>query len=108
MQSSKFQQFSSENGVRSQMTDEKIIEPQKPKNQLSKNEQQKIEKRIKEIEKEIPQFEEELKQIGLQLNLPEVVADHVEFQKFTEKYQKTENSIQKFYEEWDQLAESIE
>lgn len=105
VQSSKFQN-QSQNGVKANDS-EKIIEAQKPKNQLSKNEQQKLEKRIKEIEKEIPQAEDDLKKIGLQLNLPEIAADHVNFQKLTEKYQETENSIQKLYEEWDQLAESL-
>jgi ATP-binding cassette subfamily F protein 3 len=105
VQSSKFQ-VQSQNGVKSN-DNEKIIEPQKPKNHLSKNELQKIEKRIKGIEKEIPQTEEQLEKIGVRLNSPEVIADHIEFQKLTEKYQETENLIQKLYEEWENLSQSL-
>lgn len=106
VQSSKFQN-QSQNGVKAN-DNEEIIPPQKSKNQLSKNEQQKIEKRIKEIEKEIPQAEDDLKKIGLQLNLPEIVSNHVEFQKLTEQYQETENSIQKLYEEWESFDRSVD
>ncbi len=105
VQSSKFQ-VQSQNGVKSNDV-EKISEPQKNKNHLSKNELQKTEKHIKEIEKEISQKENELLKIGLELNSPKIIANHVEFQKLTEKYQKTESLIQKLYEEWEDLSESL-
>ncbi|MCW5961664.1 MAG: ABC-F family ATP-binding cassette domain-containing protein [Pyrinomonadaceae bacterium] len=101
VQSSKFQ-VQSQNGVKSNENEE-IIPPQKSKNQLSKSEQQKIEKRIKEIEKEIPIEEENLKKIGIKLNSPEIIADHLEFQNYTEQYQISEAKIQNLYDEWESL-----
>lgn len=84
-----------------------ISEPKQNLNNLSKNEIQKIEKRISEIEEEIAASEEELKKITLQMSEPKIIADQTEFQIINQTYQNTENSIQKLYAEWEDLLEKM-
>jgi ATP-binding cassette, subfamily F, member 3 len=80
----------------------------KPKNDLSKNQIQRIESRIKEIEeKEIPKFEDEMAKLTLQMSLPEISADHGKLQETNEKYQKIEQKVQTLYQEWESLSEEI-
>lgn len=84
--------------------DQKLkAEDQRPKteDQLSKNQRQKIEQRIKELEKEISQYEEVLAQTTIQMNHPAIVADHLEFQNLTEKYQQIEQKVLRLYDEWE-------
>jgi len=73
---------------------------------LSKNQQQKIERRIGEIEKAIPQMEEELAKITWQMSKPEVISNHEQLQKVSRKFEETEKVIQKLYKEWEELSES--
>lgn len=81
---------------------------QSPKTNLSKNQLQKIESRIKEIEEtEIPQFEEALAKLSLAMASPEAAADHAKLQEVNEKYQQTEAKIQNLYEEWESLSEEL-
>ncbi len=83
-------------------------EDQKPKTEvLSKNQRQRIEKRIAEIEKEIPRKEEELANFSFQMSLPEISSSHEKLQEITDKFQKTESRIQALYEEWEGLSEEI-
>jgi len=72
---------------------------------LSKNQQQKIERRIGEIEKAIPQMEEELAKITWQMSKPEVISNHEQLQKVSRKFEETEKVIQKLYKEWEELSE---
>lgn len=83
-----------------------IVKKQKTSN-LSKNEIQKIEKRITKIEEEIAVSEENLKKLTLQMSDPQIIADQKEFQKLTQKYQTTEQSIQNLYSEWEELLEKL-
>lgn len=80
-------------------------EDQKPKTKdhLSKNQQQRIEKRIGEIEKVIPRLEEELASITLQMSQPKVAANHAKLQEVSQKFDETESKIQSLYQEWDDL-----
>ena len=74
-------------------------------NNLSKNEQQKIEERIKEIENQISVKEKDLAKITTKMSLPEIVASHSKLQEVSRMFEQTEKSIQKLYQEWESLSE---
>jgi ATP-binding cassette subfamily F protein 3 len=83
-------------------------EEQKPKiDNLSKNQRQRIENRIKEIEGEIPQREAELSKLSFQMSLPETAANHAKLQEITNRFEKTEKQIHALYEEWEKLSEEL-
>ena len=93
-----------------QTTDnEQIAKPenQSPNIELSKNQKQRIEKRISEIEQELPLLEGKLSQITFEMSLPEVVSSHEKLQETNKKYQKTEQKIHSLYEEWEKLSKEI-
>ncbi len=70
---------------------------------LSKNQQQKIEQRIKQIEKEIPVLEESAAKLTLQMSDPEIAVNHDKLQMLNKDFQKTEKKIQSLYAEWENL-----
>ncbi len=70
---------------------------------LSKNQQQKIEQRIKQIEKEIPVLEESAAKLTLQMSEPEIAASHEKLQTVNKDFQKIEMKIQSLYAEWENL-----
>ena len=72
---------------------------------LSKNQQQKIEKRIGEIEKEIPLLEEKAAKISFQISQPEIAADHAKLLEVSNHLQEIEKQIQNLYQEWEDLLE---
>jgi ATP-binding cassette subfamily F protein 3 len=74
---------------------------------LSKNQRQRLEKRIKEIEEEISRREEESANFSLQMSLPEIASDHGKLQKVTDEFQKIEKRVQALYEEWEKLSEEL-
>ncbi len=86
---------------------ENLSNQEKPEKQtqsnLSKNQQQKIELRIKEIEKLIPALEQTLTKLTVEMNKTEVISDHNKLTKVSTKYKETEQSIQKLYSEWENL-----
>lgn len=77
------------------------------KEPLSKNQQQRIETRIKEIESTIQTLDEELAKLSVKMTVPEVVSDHGKLLEVNNKYQETETKIQKLYEEWDKLSADL-
>ncbi len=83
--------------------EESLINEKEHKSHLSKNQQQKIEQRIKEIEKELPVLEESLSNFTTQMNAPEIIADHKKLNEVSVKYKKTEAKIQNLYAEWEEL-----
>ncbi len=90
-------------------TIEKVSEPASPANNsnLSKNQRQTIEKRIKEIEKEIPQLEEKSAQITARMNQPEIVANRKKSATISAEYQANEQKTQNLYKEWEDLLEQM-
>ncbi len=88
-------------------TKDKFGESQKNnfKDTLSKNQQQKIERRIREIEKEIPLLEDKLAQITLQMSEPNIAASHEKLKEISTQHQKIESNIQNLYQEWEDLLE---
>ncbi|MDQ3801204.1 MAG: ABC-F family ATP-binding cassette domain-containing protein [Acidobacteriota bacterium] len=89
--------------------DQKAGSAAKTKDQLSKNQRQRIESRIKEIEESlIPAAEERLAQLSFQMSQPDVAANHARLQEVTQKFAATEAEIQNLYEEWEHLSEEIQ
>ncbi|MCY7375738.1 MAG: ABC-F family ATP-binding cassette domain-containing protein [Pyrinomonadaceae bacterium] len=91
---------------KSSASDAKIEEP-KPKSEISKNQQQKVERRVKEIEGKIPHLEESLTKLTLEMSLPETISDHAKLQKVSQKYKQTEKQIQDLYGEWERLESTV-
>jgi ATP-binding cassette subfamily F protein 3 len=108
---SEFHEWQSSRASRVENRETEVItktEDQKPKTDvLSKNQRQRIEKRIAEIEEEIPHREEELANLSFRMILPEVASDHEKLQEVTDEFQKIEKQIQALYEEWENLSEEI-
>ncbi|MDQ3043069.1 MAG: ABC-F family ATP-binding cassette domain-containing protein, partial [Acidobacteriota bacterium] len=71
---------------------------------LSKNQRQKIEKRIKEVEKEISQAEGKLASLSTQMSEPENVSSPEKYERLSKLFAETENDIQKLYAEWEKLS----
>lgn len=88
---------------------EKISAAEKPSNPLglSKNQLQRIEKRIAEIEAEIPKNEGKLTKLTEEMALPEVASDHARLAEVSARYSAVETAIQALYEEWDQLSAQL-
>lgn len=80
-----------------------IVETPKPKDHLSKNQRQQIDKRISEIESEIPRLEAELAKLSLAMSSSEIASNHEKLQETNDKYQQTEAKIQALYAEWENL-----
>lgn len=74
---------------------------------LSKNQRQKLERRIKEIEQEIPGLEEKASQLSLQTAKPEIASDFGKLNEVTAQLQKTESHIKKLYAEWGEASEKL-
>jgi ATP-binding cassette subfamily F protein 3 len=74
---------------------------------LSKNQRQTIEKRIKEIENEIPLIETKASELTAKMNKSEIIADRAELDKITAEYQANEQKTQNLYKEWEDLLEQM-
>ena len=75
---------------------------------LSKNQLQKIEQRIKQIEeKELPVLEEKLTQLTAKMSLPEIASNTGKLHEVSQTFEKTQTQIQKLYDEWESLSEEI-
>ena len=80
-------------------------EPEKPK--LSKNQREKIERRIAEIEAEIAAQEAEVARLSAEMASPEVVADYAKLQKVTKKFREKEKHVEKLYAEWEKESAEL-
>ncbi len=74
---------------------------------LSKNQRERLEKRIAEIEEEIPLAEKSLEKLSEQMSLPGLSADFAKLQQVTDDIRRTEERIQKLYQEWETAAEQL-
>ena len=68
---------------------------------LSKNERDRLEKRIQEIESEISRLEDEVTKLSSEMASPGLAADYESFQKLSVKMNEKQERIQSLYEEWD-------
>lgn len=77
------------------------------KDSLSKNQRQKIERRIAEIEATIPTLEAENTEAAILMGEPRIAADHLRLQEVTDKIKNNEQKILKLFSEWEQLDEKL-
>ncbi len=71
---------------------------------LSKNQRNELEKRIKAIESEIPTLEAKATELFAQMALPEVASDFEKLNALAEQHRGTETNIQSLYAEWETAA----
>lgn len=74
---------------------------------LSKNQRERLQKRIAAIEKEIPLAEARLESLTAQMSLPEVSADFETLQTVTAQLKQAESRIQSLYDEWEAASEQL-
>lgn len=74
---------------------------------LSKNQRQIIEKRVKEIESEIPILEAKSVELTAKMNQPETIADRGKLETISAEYQASEQKTQSLYKEWEDLLEQM-
>ncbi len=74
---------------------------------LSKNQRERIEKRIAVIEMEISSFEDEVAKLTVELASPAVTADYTLFREVSTKVTETQNRIQGLYKEWDEKSSEL-
>lgn len=83
------------------------VKPSVASNTLSKNQRDKIEKRIAEIEAEIAKLEGEVAQLSAEMSAPEVVADYTRLEKVSKKFREKEKLVQKRYDEWETASNEL-
>lgn len=79
-------------------------EPPKTVQNLSKNQRNQLEKRIKEIESEIPALEQAVEKFNAELASSNIAADYARLADVTTKLNETETRIKSLYEEWEMSA----
>ncbi len=81
----------------------------KPKtNNLSKNQLNQLEKRIKQIESEIPTLESEAEKLTAQMTDSKIASDYARLAEVTKKVSDTESRIRLLYEEWELAAGQLQ
>ncbi len=68
---------------------------------LSKNQRERIEKRIGAIETEISSLEGDVAKLSSEMGSPDLAADYEKFQKLSARVLEKQTRIQNLYEEWD-------
>lgn len=74
---------------------------------LSKNQRDRIEKRIAEIESEIARLEEVSRSHNARLSDPKIAGDYGRLKHLTDEITETEAKTKSLYEEWDALASDL-
>ena len=75
--------------------------------ELSKNQRNQLEKRVREIEAEIPSLESQASKLTAEIALPEVAADYGRLSESTAKLTAIEGRIQALYDEWSEVADQL-
>jgi len=76
-------------------------------NNLSKNQRNQLEKRVKEIEAQIPKLEADAEKLSAQMTDPDLASDYARLAEITKKLTDTESQIKDLYSEWEQAAEQL-
>lgn len=74
---------------------------------LSKNQRERIEKRIVEIEKAIPELEDKAAKLTEEMSLQEIATDFPKLKSLSDELESLQGSIKSLYEEWDDLASQL-
>lgn len=75
------------------------------KQKEEKANQRKQQKRLETVEREIERIENRIKEIGEQLELPEVYADHMKCAELHSEEERLKQQLEELYDEWGQLTE---
>ena len=73
---------------------------------LSKNEINRLEKRIAEIESRMPLIEDEIAKLSAELSLPAVMADYARLQDVTRRLEEKQEESKRLYQEWEACEEA--
>ncbi len=76
-------------------------------NTLSKNQREKIEKRISQIEVEISKLEESSARLARDSSNPKIAGDYARLKLVTDEIAETDTRIKNLYEEWENLSASL-
>lgn len=104
---------SKEFGLQKKKKSEKELQPDEPKPQtkaesnLSKNQRNQLEKRIKAIELELPSLESDAAKLNNQLSDTKISSDYAKLADVTKKLTDIESRIKRLYEEWESAAEQL-
>jgi len=79
-------------------------DPKAPVSNLSKNQRNQLEKRIKAIETEIPKLEATAAELNREMSRPEIASDYPRLSTVTDELGKTQQRIQELYREWETAA----
>ena len=74
---------------------------------LSKNQRERLEKRIAAIESEISSLEDEVAQLSAEMASPGIVSDYPKFQELSAGLHEKQSRIQSLYEEWDSKSAEL-
>lgn len=77
------------------------------KSVLSKNQRDRIQKRIAEIESRIPTLEDGVGKLTVELSSPKVASDFGRVAEISEQIKATESEVASLYAEWDSLADQL-
>jgi len=75
-----------------------------PASNLSKNQRNQLEKRVKAIESEIPKLEAAVAELNREMSRPEIASDYPRLSGVTDELGKTQQRIQELYREWENAA----
>lgn len=93
--------------VRQVRQDPSPAEPTSAHSDLSKNQRDRLEKRIGEIEALIPTLEAEIARLTGEMSQPAIASDYEKLSAVTEKLNQTEKKMQTLYDEWAAAAEEL-
>lgn len=74
---------------------------------LSKNQREKIEKRITMIETEISKLEESSAKLSLESGKPKIAGDYAKLKTVTDEIAEIDVQVKNFYEEWETLSANL-
>jgi ATP-binding cassette subfamily F protein 3 len=74
---------------------------------LSKNQRERVEKRIASIEKEIPALEGSITKLTVEMSSPEIAADFARLKNISDQIEFSQSKVKELYDEWDNLASQL-
>ena len=74
---------------------------------LSKNQRDRIEKRISEIERRIPDLEDRVVKLTAEMSSPKIASDFARVAEISQQIKNTESEVAVLYTEWESLAEQL-
>ena len=74
---------------------------------LSKNQRERLEKRMAEIEREIAELEGRSARLSKEMSSPEAAADHAKYERLSSDYQDVELETAELYKEWESLSKQL-